>query len=90
MELKIFFDFRELYSPFEHRKLTAASHSRDLYVVYPLMLGAVDTSSEYLHLKTLLAFRGAVGNNYAQAWILRTPFSSWSKCFFEHTDTRLI
>jgi len=46
MELKIFFDFRELYSPFEQRKLTAASHSRYLYVVYSLMLGAIDTPSE--------------------------------------------
>ena len=43
IELKIFFDFREQYSPFERRKLTAASHSIDLYVVFPLMLGAVDT-----------------------------------------------
>jgi hypothetical protein len=46
MELKIFFDFRELYTLFEHRKLRAASHSRDLYVVYSLMLGAIDTPSE--------------------------------------------
>jgi hypothetical protein len=46
MELKIFFDFRELYSPFEHRKLIAVPHSRDLYVVCSLMLAAIDTPSE--------------------------------------------
>jgi hypothetical protein len=46
MELKIFFDFRELYSLFEHRKLVAAFRCGDLYVVYSLMLGAIDTPSE--------------------------------------------